>query len=519
VNLKEMRERIANKTDFDPTETRYRDQMTDLLNEAYRHVWNETVWPFSQKLVYMDLYPDLTSTRLDGQTVTTNDGQRVVTFSAPVSQLLSQRDVLVGNIIELHGRDYEILQINTDTQLITTEPIRHPVAGSPPVSPPTITGFAGWKIKHRYYELPSDCLEILNLGQRDTPIPDAPGALTLGQKMWSCANRPEEMASLREDRTDSYAQMYFPIPPRVVPPAEKLSIQWAQVETTADGTFAQAQYYEFCWCLESPAGTFGPLSEPQITQVPTDAQQPAATYAATVTFSTFDGVAFAARPASYTTRGQPEPLEGLKKRLWFNANFNHSTGERLGQPRWLAVTTGATLNTDTTATMNLPLSALDVESTLLVKYVLGLYPGNERYVEFDGSIRRIRPWPRVDGSDQEYSQADAATNANWRDRPARLFRRAELRYLVKPAPLVYDTDSPSMPWPFHQVIVDRALCDVFLKSNNTALAQLYEGRYNRAVEQFKRRMFKTDTQWQMGQFQIHGDRQYWSSEFTLTYEG
>jgi len=514
-----MRERVANKTDFDPTETRYRDQITELLNEAYRHVWNETVWPFSQKLVYFDLYPDLTSSRLGGVTVTTKDGERLVSFSAPVYELDSQRSVLVGNIIELHGRDYEILEVNTTQELITTEPIRHPVTGSPPTSPVTITGFAGWKIKHRYYNLPADCLEILNLGQRDTPIPDAPGALTNGQKMWSVANRPEEMASLREDRTDSYAQMYFPIPPRVIPPAEVLTVAWVQVAAPADGTFVQGRYYELCWCLESPEGTFGPLSEPVVTQVPTDDVAPAATYSATVSFVTFDGVAFAARPPSYATRGQPEPLEGLKKRLWFNANYNHATGERLGVPRWLAVTTGAELNTSTDATMNLPLRALDTESSLLVKFVLGLYPGNERYIEYDGSIRRIRPWPRVDGSDQEYSAADPLTAVNYRDRPARRFRRAELRYLVKPSPLVYDTDSPSMPWPFHQVIVDRALADVFLKSNNQALAQLYEGRYSRAVDQFKRRMFKTDTAWQMGQFNVHRDRQYWSTEFTLTYEG
>jgi hypothetical protein len=109
-----MRERVANKTDFDPTETRYRDQITELLNEAYRHVWNETVWPFSQKLVYFDLYPDLTSSRLGGVTVTTKDGERLVSFSAPVYELDSQRSVLVGNIIELHGRDYEILEVRAD---------------------------------------------------------------------------------------------------------------------------------------------------------------------------------------------------------------------------------------------------------------------------------------------------------------------------------------------------------------------------------------------------------------------
>ena len=512
-----MRERVANKTDFDPTETRYRDQITELLNEAYRHVWNETVWPFSQRLIYFDLFPDLNSTRSGGLTTTTKDGERLVVFSAALRELVSQRSAIVGNIIELHGREYEVLDILSNTQLVTTEPVRHPVVGG--TSPNTIAGFTGWVIKHRYYNLPDDCLEVLNLGQRDAPIPDAPGALTNGQKLWSVANRPEECASLREDRTDSYAQMYFPIPPRVVPPAERLSVAWSQVASLLLGSFVQGKYYEFCWCLQSPDGVYGPLSDPIVTQVPTDPQAPAAYYKADVSFLTFDGVPFASRPPSYNTRGAPEPLEGLSKRLWFNANFDHTTGERLGAPRWLSVTTGANVAGSTSELMNIPLKALDTATSLEVKYVLGLYPGNSRYVEFDGSTRRIRPWPRVDGFDQEYSATAPAGGTNWRDRPARRFRRAELRYLVKPAPLVYDTDAPAMPWPFHQVVVDRALADVFLKSNNTALAQLYERRYEKVIRQFKRRMFKTDTAWQMGQFVVGRDRQYWSTEFTLTYEG
>ena len=333
MNLRQMRERIANKTDHDPEETAYRDQMTLLLNEAYEQVWNEHVWPFTQKLVYFDLLPDLSSTRLQGQTVTTNDGQRLVTFSASVDILTHREDWVVGNPITLFGRDYEILQVNSATTLVLTEPVRHPAVGTPPTSPATTAGNADWTIKFRYYILPDDCLEVLNLGQRDTPIASGSGPLSSGCKVWSVANRPEESLGLRENQTADFAQLYFPIPPKVVPAAETLGITWIVNVAAANGTFPGGEFWEFCWCLMSPDGVYGPLSDPLISQAPTN--DDGDDYNLTLQFLTFDGRAFAARAPSYSTRGNPEPLEGLRKVVWFNANFNHTTGQRLGEPKWL----------------------------------------------------------------------------------------------------------------------------------------------------------------------------------------
>lgn len=517
MNLRQMRERIANKTDHDPEETAYRDQMTLLLNEAYEQVWNEHVWPFTQKLVYFDLLPDLSSTRLQGQTVTTNDGQRLVTFSASVDILTHREDWIVGNPITLFGRDYEILQVNSATTLVLTEPVRHPAVGTPPVSPTTTAGNADWTIKFRYYILPDDCLEILNLGQRDTPIAGGSGPLSSGCKVWSVANRPEESLGLRENQTADFAQLYFPIPPKVVPAAETLGITWIVNVAAANGTFPGGEFWEFCWCLMSPDGVYGPLSDPLISQAPTN--DDGDDYNLTLQFVTFDGRAFAARAPSYSTRGNPEPLEGLRKVVWFNAHFNHTTGQRLGEPKWLQVLVGTPPATPTDVDAHNAVVGLDTASQVPIRFIDGMTAGNPQYVEFDGQHRRIRPWPRVDAYDQQYSAASPLTTVNWQDRREDFFRRAELRYLLKPVPLRYDTDTPGMPFQFHQMIVDKALWDVFLKSEDERLANLYQKRYEKQLEKAKGRLASTDTAWQFGQMSGAGPGQYWSTDFRLTFEG
>ncbi len=518
MNLRQMRERVANKTDHDPEETAYRDQMTLLLNEAMEQVWSETVWPFTQKLVYFDLLPDLSPDRLTSLagtiTVTTNDGQRLVTFSAAVDILTARERWIVGNPIELFGRDYEVLQVLSTTQLVLTEPVRHKAVGTPPTSPATIAGNAEWKIKFRYYILPDDCLEILNLGHRDTPISEGPSQ---GYKMWSVANRPEESIGLREDRTDSFASLYFPIPPRIVPPAEKCTVAWLLNGLASDGTFEKNSYWEFCWCLQSPDGVYGPLSEPHITQAPNN--DGATEYSAVLSFLSFDDVAFASRAPSYATRGNPEPLEGLRKAVWFNANFNHATGERLGEPKWLQILTGTPPLVPTNENAQNPVVALDTAATVQFRYVDGLTPGNPEYVEFDGQHRRIRPWPRVDAYDQQYSAAAVVAGTNWQQRREDFFRRAELRYMLKPRPLRYDTDTPPMPFQFHQMIVDKALWDIYLKSDDTTLAKMYQDRYEKQLKKAMARLQKTDTAWRFGQFRNGAPGQLWSTNFRLTFEG
>ena len=499
MNLQDMRRSVANLTDLDPEESSYLDQMTLLLNSAYEEVWSEAVWDFAQKLDFLAMYPDLTSTRTADSLVTTNDGSRVVTFSVAIPALTFKKDIWEGNVIEIQGREYTILQVNSTTELVTTEPIRHPaVAG---VSPVTVTGQTDWKIKARFYTLPEDCVQILSLAHRDAPVPGS--AQAYRQKIWGVANRVEEVAGFDVDRTQDFAEFYVPVPPTIVPPAEELSQASTSVPLAVNGTFTPGYYYEFCWCFMSPDGTLGPLSKPDVQVVVTDSQNPTYTAYITLSFTSYDGVLMKNRNVSYTTRGAPEPLEGLRKRVFFNANLNRKTGERLGEPKWLAVTNGTAVLTDTTSDANDPITALDSEAQLVLLYENGLYPGNPAYNEWDGSHKRIRPWPRVDAYDAQYGDNTIAAT-----RPvagADYFRRAELRYLAKPQRLRYDTDTPALPWQMHQLIVHKALVQVYLKSGNMSLANYYEKLVAAAMVKFKARyLSKEDMVWQRGRFSSGG---------------
>ena len=123
MDLKQIRKQIFNITDFSPELQAYANQMDELINEAYLKLWTSKRWNFAQKLSWLEAYPDINSERETGggSTITAsyNDGQRLVTFSADVYTLVNKKDVYEGNIIQLQGREYTILQILSSTQLTT----------------------------------------------------------------------------------------------------------------------------------------------------------------------------------------------------------------------------------------------------------------------------------------------------------------------------------------------------------------------------------------------------------------
>ena len=53
--------------------------------------------------------------------------------------------------------------------------------------------------------------------------------------------------------------------------------------------------------------------------------------------------------------------------------------------------------------------------------------------------------------------------------------------------MVAKTDTPAMPFDMHQVIVYTALEDIFNKSGNTTMAQLYKSKIEKAMKLLERR--------------------------------
>ena len=494
MRLTDLRKEIKSVTDYSPDLASYDDQLDRLISAAYESIWMMRRWTFAQKKGELPMYPDLNHARSGNLTVTTNDGQRQVVFSAPLDFLLSAREYIEGNIIELKGREYTILKVESNTSIICVEPVRHDPAA------PTLAGQTDWTIKFRYYRLPEDCIEILYLGHRDAPA--AGGGLPPYGKMAGLSPRREEELNLRVDYTATFAEAYIPVPPINVMPAEKLGVAWTS-GVSATGSFARSKYYEFCWAVQAPDGSVGPLSLPLITQVPSGGDTDF--YYATWSFLTHDDQPFAARAPQYLARGFPEPLEGMRKKLYYNANFNHTTGERLGRPFWREITVGHDPASATNNNVNDPIIADDTAATVVVRFVNGLYPGNPQYIEYDGQYLRIRPYPRVDAWDYEYPYT--ATTSVQADRPKDYFRRLMMRYYRKPQPLLHDTDTPEMPWEFHMLVVYKALSDVYLKAGNMQLAGLYQKKIDKQVVDLERRYVdRIDVGFRRGQFMTGGTR-------------
>lgn len=487
MDLQQIRENIKNVTDYSPELQAYSNQLDDLINIAYYNVWTSKRWNFADKLTWLEAYPDITSDRetQGGPTIlaTIVDGQRLVTFSGDVFTMFNKKDVYEGNIIWLDGREYTILQILSTTELTTSEPIRIP-GGVPSKD------LSNWRIKARFYTLPEDCIEILNLQHKDVPIGSGGNGngsiLPPYGKMVAMLPRMEETMGLREDYSQSYASAYVPIPPSIVPPAEKLSVVFEGTDTPEDGSLPASTYYEICWSFMDPAKQVGPLSESVIVSTPSITNPPL-TYSMVVNFLTWDNKPVVSKNTAYNVGpGTKRPLEGLRKVLWYNQNFDPATGTRLGKPKWRQISIGIQSGGAYTPIQDDPIIAQDIDSFVVVKNVTSFDPGTKVYKEWDGQHLRIRPYPRIDAYDVQY---DEVLN-NDPEQPLRLrdfFRRLELRYYYKPEPLVAKTDTPAMPFDMHQVIVYTALEDIFNKSGNTTMAQLYKTKIEKAMKLLERR--------------------------------
>ncbi len=506
MDLKGIRDQIKNITDFSPDLQAYSNQLDHLINQAYFRLWTSKRWLFAQKLTWLEAYPDITSGRETmgvGPAITAsyNDGQRLVTFSASVYTLENKKHIYEGNIIQLKSREYTILQILSSTQLTVSEPIRiEDGVGS-------VTDDEDWIVKARFYTLPEDCIEILNLQHRDVPVGSGGNGTILPPYGKTVALMPrfEEEMGLREDYTQTYAECYVPIPPHNVPPGEKLSATFVAPEANQEGNIPQSKYFEICWSLISPDKQTGPLSDSIIIKSPTNPQAPNQTYYLNVNFLTWDDKPYQSKNTTYTAGpGTARPLESLRKILWYNQNFNPATGERLGLPKWRQITVGprgvAGAPPQNLAVQDDPIVVADTVSTVSVVRIESFDPGTKIYREYDGHHIRIRPYPRIDAFDFQYEQAATLTTVPKRLRD--FFRRLELRYYYKPMPLAAQTDTPELPYEMHQTIVHLVLEDVYNKAGNLQLAQLYARKAAGSLKELEKRYVDhADVTVRKGQFQ------------------
>lgn len=482
ANLKALRQKVKNITDYSPELAQFDDQLDELLNDAYYCLWTMKRWNFTTKLSTMRLHTDILPST-DTENNSGNDvelqvtyGERQVRFTASIDRL-HDVNIWEGQPIEIDTMEYTINRCDGNSNILLDRPYNGSSTGST----------KNFKVKKRFYDLPEDCLELLYLGHRDYPYVSVTGSQNPYGKSTAILPRREEDLDLRVDYTQSYAEGYITSPSQNVAPAEQCS---TDVRNNGGGDFPLNNFYEFAWAFVKN-GKIGALSEPAVHEVTIVNSQ------IDIKFLSWDDETIEAD--TYNSRDRvPSQWEGYRKVVVWNKNFDKVTGERKGLPCWLYVVNGGASRNDFDYLQ--PVVASDTDNKITITHANQLDNGSDRYIEIDGLHQQIRPYPRPIGFDYEVEQQkNGLTIEVYHD----YVREMVMRYMVKPKDLLMDTDVPQMPYEFHQLIVYKALEDIYLKLGQQGLAATYEKKYMKEINNLaKRYVDKVDQQVVRGRFQI-----------------
>lgn len=156
MNLADIRQYVGNILDYQPDITTYKQQLDNVINEQYFRLFNSKPFTFAQKEVLLKARQDVVITNV----VVTNNSNSITNAAA---QFTSAMD---GMIIDIDGVEYQIAYVNTTIQAFLTEVY----AGA--------TATIDSTVKFRYLDMPSDCVEILQVMKRAmTLTPQEPGRM------------------------------------------------------------------------------------------------------------------------------------------------------------------------------------------------------------------------------------------------------------------------------------------------------------------------------------------------------
>jgi hypothetical protein len=156
MRLVDLRDMVANIVDYDPSVDTYRNQITNLLNDAYYSLFSTKPFTFAQKEEIVKAYADV------------SEASASVTNGSAFVTSLTTEPYFEGQIIEIEGVEYTIAWVATANSVYLTEIY---------AGPTNIAASA--KIKFRYLDLPQDCISIMNVAKRSmTLTPQEPGMFT-----------------------------------------------------------------------------------------------------------------------------------------------------------------------------------------------------------------------------------------------------------------------------------------------------------------------------------------------------
>lgn len=490
ANLTALREKIKNVTDYSPELQSFNDQLDQLLNDAFYFIWNYKRWTFTTKIAtfpfYVDMLPSRDTENSGGVPVSAIliEGQRKVTFNWDMDRLFFLRDQWEGQPISIQNMEYTISKVLSTKELLLTEAFRGTSSSN------DLT----WVIKKRWYELPSDCLELLYLGHRDYPYNTAQGSFPPFGKSTGLVARREEELDMRADYKASYAEAYVQAPAYVVPSGEKL---WMEAKTGEGCTLPNNSYYEICWGFMKD-GKVGALSKPEVIHL--GAQQ----NSFDIHFTGWDDLEIIAD--TYQTNDLvATPWEGYRKVIFWNKNFDRASGSRTGLPCWIKLINGGVFRNS--ADFNRVVVVEDISSVYHVTYITQFDNGAPRYIEVDGQWNVIRPYPRVDAWDFEQKRkVDGGTLLV----PKNYVKEGIMRYYKKPSDILLSTDSPELPYEFHPLIVTKVLEDIYMKLGQATIAQTYRMRWEKEIKELQKRYCDhIDDKIVRGQFSLGEKRFYY----------
>jgi hypothetical protein len=464
MNLKEMREMVANILDYNPDVKAYNKEINRILNEVYLEFMTTQPWTFTQQTLDVYTIPDTTQTdlvitpkttdglnvnKITGVNLTTGIGQTFnsgqMSHEGSILKIEADEDSLNNGIYSLDKID--VTPGNESAYVSKISGNRPIVNWKGGAGARTVTGTA----QQRYLVMPKDCCQILSVGIRNHEEAGA-GSNALGH-IYNLTRRRDEELDLRFDLTGTPTDWvaYDQAPngyqdyTHFIPRAGKdfkvelstVSPGWPQ------GTYEWKMAY--VW-----HGIEGPLSDPFELTISESNKRPL--------FGTLDT----------TNLG----IEGLKKRmyvrlksingvdsnlyeeeyyrdlgdLWFDNYSNVGSGQSAGF-----------IIDDATTSVAWPQSDLAVDRIDILRTIPRLHhPTSSRW--------RIRLYPRPTV-----------------ETPIRV------RYVSLPAELIDDHDQPKCPIDCHRYIVYRALEEAMSKHDNDDKAIIYQRKADKELQKIEER--------------------------------
>jgi hypothetical protein len=434
MNLKSMREYVANILDYNPNIEQYRNEVNDVLNQVYVTHFMERPWEYAQKEVDIVAYADRTQDFL-----TWTRGVRIATpadgkFNEMIAPFQIIEPQASGADLE-KNKEYTIIarHDNAGSAYATmADPLKplefYPVIDAVPNN--TTTETLSCTIKHRNIALPPDMIDILSIGLRGRQS-------GFRQPFFNIARYEDEKMGLDLDQvaipTNFIQTDTLHIPsPRLKPTIYNAGVL-ANVTTTA-GNYQAA--YTF---ILRGATTDRSIVNFESAPIFGDEQY----------FDTGVSLNVTNLEVTDTLVGNlpTEVFRGLRKVVYIKTpDSNH----------FVRVSDTTLAEDQGNSSVILP-NGIDFTAPFR-------FQTSPKLVEHSGEYQQIRLYPR---QDQDYIM--------------------KLRYMFRPKELKDDQDAPMMPTDTHLFLCYGAIAELFNKHNNTQQAMIYEQKAKKELMKIENR--------------------------------